>query len=749
MSRSQSPLKLQKFLWEAKRLSEAIECLGRNSGYLARTAEVPSVPNEIQEVGDKGLEEWFYFAANKSGIEILPVETTYSRLDEMLGKFSPGIMQIGKSESCPQGKFLICLKSKKDHITILTPSLKKEKLPISLVHDVICYDWESKIEKPVENLLNDIGVASVRKNRVKQTIFNEQLGNLHIAGIWMLRMNPGVNPVKRMFVERIPHKLAGMITANIFVSILGLASWTVIGMGAFHGEFEWVWLTAWALLLITMIPFRLMANWFSSLLSIQMGVIFKERLLYGVLKLKPEQTKTEGVGQFMGRVMESEAVKQMAMGGGLMVFYSLTQLLVAMGILMVSGAGILLALFAVWFFVSIIVGWRYFILRRDFTIQYRVMTNDLIERMVGHRTRLAQEDKNHWHDEEDQILSRYLSIGEKLDMAGTIFQSLIPRGWLLLGLGGFTYSYIINPEGVITLGMMLGAIMITSKAYSSLVEGMFSFIELFIAWKQFEPIFKAGKMAQDTDTGGSFAAGDYIKADNKPLNKTYIRPIKQPDVATQNGPVSEEESLLAEQPTLMIRDLTFRYREFGKAVIESGSFDINPGDRILIKGPSGGGKSTLASILACIRHPQNGLILFNGVDRETIGSDEWRKQVVMVPQFHENFILTESFAFNLLMGRQWPPTAQDYKDAKTICEELGLGELLKRMPSGFQQMVGESGWRLSHGEKSRVYIARALLQKSEVLILDESFAALDPVSLKQAMDCVLKRVKSLIVIAHP
>ena len=101
------------------------------------------------------------------------------------------------------------------------------------------------------------------------------------------------------------------------------------------------------------------------------------------------------------------------------------------------------------------------------------------------------------------------------------------------------------------------------------------------------------------------------------------------------------------------------------------------------------------------------------------------------------------------MGRGWPPTANDLAEAEELCHELGLGELLERMPAGLQQMVGETGWRLSHGEHSRLYVARALLQKSEVVVLDESFAALDPENLKRVLQCVFRRAPTLLVIAHP
>ena len=99
--------------------------------------------------------------------------------------------------------------------------------------------------------------------------------------------------------------------------------------------------------------------------------------------------------------------------------------------------------------------------------------------------------------------------------------------------------------------------------------------------------------------------------------------------------------------------------------------------------------------------------------------------------------------------RPWPPLAEDAQAAEEVCIELGLGDLLERMPGGLMQEVGESGWQLSHGERSRLYMARALLQGAELLVLDESFAALDPDSLEQALQCVWRRAPTLLVIAHP
>jgi ATP-binding cassette subfamily B protein len=147
--------------------------------------------------------------------------------------------------------------------------------------------------------------------------------------------------------------------------------------------------------------------------------------------------------------------------------------------------------------------------------------------------------------------------------------------------------------------------------------------------------------------------------------------------------------------------------------------------------------------------PQSGLLLARGFDRQSLGAEAWRRYIAAAPQFHENHVLTGTFAFNLLMGRSGWLSEQDFIDANAVCQELGLGPLLEKMPAGMLQMVGESGWQLSHGERSRLFMARALLQNADLLIFDESFAALDPENLRLALDCALRRAKTLLVIAHP
>jgi ATP-binding cassette subfamily B protein len=239
-----------------------------------------------------------------------------------------------------------------------------------------------------------------------------------------------------------------------------------------------------------------------------------------------------------------------------------------------------------------------------------------------------------------------------------------------------------------------------------------------IAWERIQPFWRAAERAE---------------------------PIGQPAfaVAAPTGKPCSGATLLD------VHDLVFRYRDRGEPVLQGVDVHIRAGDRLLLEGPSGGGKSTLAALLAGGRVPEAGLLLLGGLDRETLGADGWRRRVVVAPQFHENHVLMGTFAFNALMGRGWPPRTADLEEAEKVCRALELGPLLERMPAGLGQLVGETGWQLSHGEKSRLYIARALLQGADLIILDESFAALDPHTLQRTLSLVLEKAPTVLVIAHP
>jgi ATP-binding cassette subfamily B protein len=345
------------------------------------------------------------------------------------------------------------------------------------------------------------------------------------------------------------------------------------------------------------------------------------------------------------------------------------------------------------------------------------MTHDLVERMVGHRTRLAQERPELWHSGEDQMLEHYLEVSRGLDRSGALLMALVPRGWLLLGFLGLAPAFVSGAGSPAALAVGIGGLLVSYRALKRLVAGLWQLVGAGVAWDQVSPVFHAAGRPQ---VHGSPAFACALRG---------------------NGASSR-------QAALQVNDLVFRYRDRGDPVLRGCSLEVHKGDRVLLEGASGGGKSTLAALLTGLRLPESGLLLLDGLDRHTLGSEGWRRRVVAAPQFHENHVLTGTFLFNALMGRRWPPQPKDITEMEDVCRELGLDDLLQRMPGGILQSVGESGWQLSHGEQSRLFIARALLQNADVVVLDESFAALDPENLRKSLRCVLSRAQTLLVIAH-
>lgn len=270
------------------------------------------------------------------------------------------------------------------------------------------------------------------------------------------------------------------------------------------------------------------------------------------------------------------------------------------------------------------------------------------------------------------------------------------------------------------IAISIGGIVFAFRSLQYLVEGLSQISGALIAWDHAALVFKAA-------------------------GRSKPHAARQAPQPTHIQELPETETM----PLLVAQGLGFRYHNRADMVLKDCNLQIHPGDRILLQGPSGGGKSTLVALLTGLRAPQHGTLRFRRKDSGPLGTEHWQRYVVAAPQFHENHIMTETFAFNLLMGRRWPPTWQDLQEAEAICRALGLGDLIDRMPAGMLQVVGEMGWQLSHGERSRLYIARALLQGAELVVLDESFAALDPQNLCQALECVIERAPTLLVVAHP
>ncbi len=690
---------LQAIGWPANRLPDAIRELCEKGGL-----RVHEILQHAADAGSSGNPrariEWH---AKALGCEAETLHTNLRDLDEELRFAHPAILQLNEDS------FIAILRSGKREARVLTPELKTQNISLDELVRAIREPQMQALQEPLQELLGRTGIKRARQSQALDKLLSEQLAVKRFEACWLLRPYAGSRTSEWLRQTNAYGLGVSLAATHTMQYIFWLASWFILGTLSLQGRMDRGWLLAWALLLMTLVPLRVFTTWLQGALAIGVGSALKRRLLLGALRLAPDEMRHQGIGSFLAQVLETEAVESLALSGGIAGLLAIIEIGVS-GFVLGRFALLLLA----WCAITIFAGWRFLARYQNWTGVRMEMTQDLVERMVGHRTRLAQESQESWHESEDQKLADYVRASGRVDKTGAWLVAAIPRGWLLAGVACLAPTIIVNKSSASSLVVLLGGILLAQTGFKRLQGSFLDIAGAWVSWKRIFPLFRAAARKE--------VLGAAPVASESP--ERYAR-------------VVEADRLV------------FRYRKEGRPALQGLTMAIHCGDRILLEGPSGGGKTTFASLLSGVREPSAGLLLVNGLDRQTLGNVQWRKAVAAAPQFHENHILTETLAFNLLMGRRWPPTQPDLEEAECLCRELGLGTLLDRMPGGILQMVGEGGWQLSHGERSRIYIARALLQQPDLVILDESFAALDPESLQTALDCTLKRAKTLMVIAHP
>lgn len=198
--------------------------------------------------------------------------------------------------------------------------------------------------------------------------------------------------------------------------------------------------------------------------------------------------------------------------------------------------------------------------------------------------------------------------------------------------------------------------------------------------------------------------------------------------------------------TLAFNQVSFQHQSASQRAINSISFNVQVGETIAFVGPSGSGKTTLMKLLVGLYRPQQGKILYNELDENSIDFEDLRNQIGFVTQ--DTQLFSGTIRENLLfVNPQATDTALTEVLHKASCQRL-----LARAEKGLDTMIGEGGLKLSGGEKQRLSIARALLRKPRLLIFDEATSALDSIT-EEEITSTIKDISSqksqiTILIAH-
>jgi putative ABC transport system ATP-binding protein len=203
--------------------------------------------------------------------------------------------------------------------------------------------------------------------------------------------------------------------------------------------------------------------------------------------------------------------------------------------------------------------------------------------------------------------------------------------------------------------------------------------------------------------------------------------------------------VVSAQGPIKFSDVSFAYPTRPAVKIFNGlNFEIPSGSNVCVVGPSGGGKSTVASLLLRFYNPTSGSITINGVDVSSMNVKSLRRRIGMVSQ--EPVLFSGSIAENIAYGKPRAARAEIIAAAKKAnCN------FISDLPEGLETQVGARGSQLSGGQKQRIAIARALLKDPDILILDEATSALDAESetlVNEALASLLRGRNTTISIAH-
>jgi ATP-binding cassette, subfamily B, bacterial len=269
----------------------------------------------------------------------------------------PAFLRLpGDGEPC----FLTLLGGGQRTVALLGPDLTIHRLRCAVVRAALCHAREAPLVAQVDRLLVEADVPRRRQARARAAILREQLGPTHLGGCWILRLPPRASLWHQARQARLPSRLLAFVSGHAVQYLLWLLAWWMVGRGALQGRLDLGWLLAWALLLVTLVPFRLLATWSQGRLAIGAGGLLKQRLLYGALRLEPEEIRHQGAGQLLGRVIEAEAVEALALSGGLLGLMAGMELLTAAAVLQAgAGGGRHALLLLAWVAVALLLGWRY------------------------------------------------------------------------------------------------------------------------------------------------------------------------------------------------------------------------------------------------------------------------------------------------------------------------------------------------------------------------------------------------------
>ena len=226
-------------------------------------------------------------------------------------------------------------------------------------------------------------------------------------------------------------------------------------------------------------------------------------------------------------------------------------------------------------------------------------------------------------------------------------------------------------------------------------------------------------------------------------SNTWVSIQELLDMPVQKRPDAKNKAAIDNSKGIEFDNISFSYHD-GTEVLHNISFKTKPGEVTAIVGPSGGGKSTIAKLLAGFWDQSSGRISIGGVDTKNISFKQLAEEISFVSQ--DNFLFDVSIRDNIRIGK--PDATED--EIIAAAKAAHCHEFISKLPDGYNTKAGEAGGAMSGGERQRITLARAILKPASTIILDEATAYADPENealIQEAISNLVKG-KNLVIVAH-
>ncbi len=675
-------------IWQPGDLGIAIERLDLINAVSGGRAPAISTPDSVQSALEAALAG--------SGIAPVPLSVQHDDIGRCIEASVPMVVPVNGG-ACA----VIVTRAGRRTATLLAGDGGRRRIPMATLVTELEVPLSEELEETIAGLDRDVDPVTARAVRRQH-----QSRQVLFAG-WRLPVGSGADA---SFWQRDTISgVIGLIGVHLLHFGLWILSWSLL-VGAMLGVGERESLLAlWMLALLSSLLLLPVESLLQQKLSTRLGIAIKQGLLASALTLDRKAVRDQGIGRLTARALEANRLETLATQGGLrMLLCAIDALAVLAVFLWYVGPHFLLLLFV---FTILLAAARW---RSYYRAEERVLDAQLrltavhTEELIGHRTRKAFVGRAAWHTREEACLADYdraCSTADRVELGA----GAIPRLWAATGMAVILFDLFGQNTTTLTSVALIGFVIVGFGILQSASVAVQKLLRAAVAYR----IIPSGERGRDAATNG---------------------------LASMPGPAGGTRFL--------VHGLDYAYPDSPRPVLADLDLEIDAAGKILLTGESGSGKSTLGALLGGHLKPGTGSILSGGVDQHLTGVRRWLQQVCYIPQPGSNHVLTDTFAFNLLLGRSWPPTADDLEEAQSVARRLGLGPLIDRMPAGMMQMVGEGGWRLSQGEQARLFLARGILQGAELLIADELLGPLDPLTRLEVVEAVEALPNQLILVEH-